>query len=122
MAHHIVIPIIIIIVLIIILIATGYISDPIIDIPSFAIVGFLTYRIFYVIIKTRKRNLYSYNGKIGKALEDIPKGKEGYILIEGEYWRAIAEEPISSGDEVIVVGMQDLKLIVRKNKNNEVII
>ncbi|MDT7901793.1 MAG: NfeD family protein [Acidianus sp.] len=122
MAHHIVIPIIIILVLVIVLIATGYISDPIIDIPSFAIVGFLTYRIFYVIIKTRKRNLYSYTGKIGKALEDIPKGKEGYILIEGEYWRAIAEEPINSGDEVIVVGMQDLKLIVRKNKNNEVII
>ncbi|BDC18371.1 NfeD family protein [Acidianus sp. HS-5] len=122
MVHYIVIPIIIIIVLIIILVITGYISDPIIDIPSFAIIGFLSYRIVYVIIKTRKRNLYSYKGKIGKAVDDIPKGKEGYVLIEGEYWKAIAEEPIVSGDEVVVIGMQDLKLIVRKNKNNEVII
>ncbi|ARM74974.1 NfeD family protein [Acidianus manzaensis] len=121
MVAHIVIPIVVIIVLIIVLVVTGYISDPIIDIPSLAIIGFLSYRMFYVIIKTRKRNLYSYVGKSGKAVDDIKAGHTGYVIVEGEYWKAIAKEDIASGDEVTVIGMQDLNLIVKK-KSNEVII
>lgn len=121
MASHAVIPVIIILVLIIVLVLTGYIADPIIDIPSLAIIGFLTYRIFYVIVKTRRRNMFTYIGKIGKAVEDIKAGHIGYVLIEGEYWKALANEDIKQGDEVIVVAMKNLILIVKK-KTNEVII
>ncbi|AWR96495.1 NfeD family protein [Acidianus sulfidivorans JP7] len=120
MAAHIIIPIIIIIVLIIILVVTGYIADPIIDIPSLAIIGFLSYRMMYVIVKTRKRNLFTYIGKTGKAVDDIKAGKIGYVIVEGEYWKAIAKEDIAKGDDIIVVGMQDLNLVVKK-KSNEVI-
>lgn len=120
-ASHIVVPVIIIVILIIVLVLTGYISDPIIDIPSLAIIGFLSYRMFYVIIKTRKRNFYTYLGKTGKAVDDIKAGQIGYVQIEGEYWRAFANEDIAKGDEVIVIGMKNLTLIVKK-KTNEVII
>jgi len=82
-AHPVAITLIIIAVLIAILVITGYISDPIIDIPTLALLGFLTYRVINVVIKTRGRNLYSYEGKIGKAVDDIKSGQEGYVIVEG---------------------------------------
>ncbi|BBL46708.1 serine protease [Metallosphaera sedula] len=120
-AHAYVIPVIIILVLIIALILTGYIYDPIVVVPSLAIIGFLSYRIVYVIAKTRKRNLYTYKGKIGKAMEDIPKGKLGYVLVEGEYWEAVALEDIKKDETVVVEDMRDLKLLVKKNINETVV-
>nr|WP_275691963.1 NfeD family protein [Metallosphaera sedula] len=120
-AHAYVIPVIIILVLIIALILTGYIYDPIVVVPSLAIIGFLSYRIVYVIAKTRKRNLYTYKGKIGKAMEDIPKGKVGYVLVEGEYWEAVALEDIKKDETVVVEDMRDLKLLVKKNINETVV-
>ncbi|TRM73923.1 serine protease [Sulfolobus sp. E1] len=114
MAHPVAITIIIIVILIAVLVITGYISDPIIDIPSLALLGFLTYRVINVVIKTRGRNLYSYEGKIGKALEDMKVGKEGYVLVEGEYWQAIALEDIKKGEDIVVVKREGLKLIVKK--------
>ncbi|AKV75276.1 MULTISPECIES: NfeD family protein [Metallosphaera] len=121
MAHGYVIPVIIILVLIIALILTGYIYDPIVVVPSVAIIGFLSYRIVYVIAKTRKRNLYTYKGKIGKAIEDIPKGKMGYVLVEGEYWEAVALEDIKKDETVVVEDMRDLKLLVKKNINETIV-
>ncbi|ABP94872.1 protein of unknown function DUF107 [Metallosphaera sedula] len=120
-AHGYVIPVIIILVLIIALILTGYIYDPIVVVPSVAIIGFLSYRIVYVIAKTRKRNLYTYKGKIGKAIEDIPKGKMGYVLVEGEYWEAVALEDIKKDETVVVEDMRDLKLLVKKNINETIV-
>nr|WP_216604124.1 NfeD family protein [Acidianus sp. RZ1] len=102
------------IVLIIILVITGYISDPIVDIPSIALLGFLSYRITYVIIKTRKRSLYEYVGKVGKAIEDIGPSKTGYVIVNGEYWKATSSDTIVAGDEIVVIGMQELKLVVKK--------
>ncbi|AAY81614.1 NfeD family protein [Sulfolobus acidocaldarius] len=114
MVVHDPVSIIIIVVVILALILTGQYANPIVAIPSLALVGFLLYRVVNVIWTTRRRNLYTYEGKIGRAVDDISPGKEGYVLIEGEYWRAISNEPISKGDEVIVIGMQNLKLIVKK--------
>ncbi|MEM0362532.1 MAG: NfeD family protein [Sulfolobaceae archaeon] len=118
MAHSVAITLIIIVVLIIVLVITGYISDPIIDIPTLALLGFLTYRVIDVTIRTRKRNLYTYEGKIGIAIEDIKNGEEGYIIIEGEYWKALALEDIKKNDEVVVVKRDGLKLIVKRRARN----
>ena len=118
MVSHIVIPLIIIAVVIAALILTGQYADPIVAIPSMVIVGFISYRIGYVIYKTRRRNFFSYVGKIGKATENIPIGGEGYIMIEGEMWKAIAEDQISEGDKVIVIRMEGLKLRVKKYSEN----
>lgn len=120
-AHAYVIPVIIILVLIIALILTGYISDPVVVVPSLALIGFLSYRMIYVIAKTRKRNLYTYRGKVGKAMDDIPKGKIGYVLVEGEYWEAIALEDIKKDETVVVEDMRDLKLLVKRNINETVV-
>ncbi|MEM0169713.1 NfeD family protein [Metallosphaera sp.] len=121
MAHGYVIPVIIILILIIALIVTGYIYDPLVVIPSVAIIGFLAYRMFYVIVKTRKRNIYTYKGKIGKAIDDIPRGKIGYVVLEGEYWEALALDDIRKGDTVKVEDMRDLKLIVKRNIDETIV-
>ncbi|QKR00471.1 NfeD family protein [Metallosphaera tengchongensis] len=121
MAHAYVIPVIIIIVLIIALILTGYISDPIVVVPSLAIIGFLSYRMIYVIAKTRKRNLFTYQGKTGKAVDDIKRGEAGYVIVDGEYWEAIALEDIRKGEEIKVEGMRDLKLLVKKRVDEAII-
>lgn len=119
MVSHVVIPLIIIVIVIAALVLTGQYADPIVAIPVMGIVGFISYRIGYVIYKTRKRNFFTYVGKVGKARDNIPKGGEGYVLIEGELWKAIAEEPISEGDKVIVVKMEGLKLRVKKFIEND---
>jgi len=118
MVSHIVIPLIILVIVIALLVITGQYANPIVAIPSLAIVGFISYRVGYVIYKTRNRNLFSYVGKIGKAIENIPKGGEGYVMIEGELWKAIAEEPVTEGDKVIVTRMEGLKLRVKKYSEN----
>lgn len=119
MAHPVVITIIIIVILIAILVITGYISDPIIDIPTLFILGFLLYRTTRTLIKSRHLQYYSYKGKIGRALEDIKENGEGYIIVDGEWWRARALEDIKKGDEVEVLDRKDLTLIVRKKRKEE---
>ncbi|MDT7876150.1 MAG: NfeD family protein [Sulfolobaceae archaeon] len=114
MVSHIAIPVIIIVVVILLLVLTGQYQNPIVAVPSLAIVGYISYRIFYVIWKTRGRNLYTYIGKIGKAVDDLVPGKEGYVIVEGEYWKAISDEYIAKDEEIIVVGMDNFKLIVKK--------
>lgn len=115
MAGHVAIPVIIIVVVILLLVLTGQYADPIVAVPSLAIAGYLSYRVFYVIWKTRGRNYYTYVGKVGKALENLEPGKEGYILVEGERWLAISDEPVAEGERVVVVGIEGLKLRVRRS-------
>ncbi|BCU68696.1 serine protease [Sulfolobales archaeon HS-7] len=116
MVAHIVIPIIVIAVVIALLILTGYYADPLIDIPSLAIVGFFSYRMFYVISKTRKRNIYKYEGLEGIAVDDIKRGEEGYVRVNGELWKAISTEDISRGERIEVVSRQGMTLIVKKRQ------
>lgn len=68
-----------------------------------------------IISARRRRSLVNnYIGKVGIATEDIRKGKEGYINIEGELWRATSDEDIERGMEVIVIDQQGFKLKVKK--------
>ncbi|MEM4522229.1 MAG: nodulation protein NfeD [Nitrososphaeria archaeon] len=50
----------------------------------------------------------------GRAVDDILPGKKGYVVVGGEYWQAISDEEIRSGDTVIVVGREGGVLKVRK--------
>jgi len=77
--------------------------------------------IIYKIVKVRKKPSFEWRlkGKIGKAVTDITPGKEGFVLVEGEYWKATSSEHISKGEEVIVIDRRGLLLIVsKKNKDS----
>lgn len=53
-------------------------------------------------------------GEIGEAISDLEPG--GQIRVHGELWNAESPEgPVSKGGKVIVTGISNLKLIVRKS-------
>jgi len=120
MALSAVIPIIIIAVVIGLLVVTGFISDPVVDVPAFVILGFVTYRLTNTLIKTRGMNPYKYEGLKAKANEDIKGGTEGYVLLNGELWKAIPEQDLKKGDLVVVVKKEGLTLYVRKMEQQNV--
>ncbi len=62
-----------------------------------------------------KRKLKPHPEGIGRAVDDLTPDKGGYVIVEGEYWKAKSKEgKIPSGSKVEVVGYEDGVLIVRK--------
>lgn len=53
-------------------------------------------------------------GKVAVARTDIEADKGGYVLIDGELWKAISEEKIEKGQKVEVVEAEGLTLKVKK--------
>ena len=53
----------------------------------------------------------------GVALDDIAPGKEGYVRIKGELWRATSDEEIKAGEKVEVVGRKEGVLVVRRRQD-----
>jgi membrane-bound serine protease (ClpP class) len=51
-------------------------------------------------------------GRSGEAITDL--APEGWVLIQGERWRARAAEPVSKGEPIEVVSGEGLRLQVRK--------
>ena len=43
-------------------------------------------------------------------------GKEGWVIVEGERWRARADRPLSKGDRVRVIEVDGLVLVVKQAK------
>ncbi|HJR59456.1 MAG TPA: nodulation protein NfeD [Vicinamibacterales bacterium] len=52
--------------------------------------------------------------EIGRALTAIDPGGTGRVQTHGEIWTATADEPIAEGDRVQVVGVNGLRVSVRK--------
>ena len=53
-------------------------------------------------------------GERGLALEPITPGASGRVRVHGEIWNAVADEPIASGDRMVVTRVDGLTLMVRK--------
>lgn len=53
-------------------------------------------------------------GEVGRAAGDIAPGSEGKVFIDGEYWNAVSDEDIKTGEEVRVVSVDGLHLKVSK--------
>lgn len=82
-----------------------------------ASMGAATAMVVYKVLHARKPKPYiwSLESKKGIALESIKKGETGFVMIEGEYWKAIAEDDISKGDRVVVVSKEGPLIKVRKH-------
>ncbi len=74
--------------------------------------GFVIYKV--VQAKRRKPTYFTMVGKVGKAVDDISAGSEGFVIVEGEYWKAISRDDVKKGDTVIVEGMEGTRLVVKK--------
>ncbi|MEM6414642.1 MAG: nodulation protein NfeD [Pseudomonadota bacterium] len=49
-----------------------------------------------------------------EGIVDDWNGKEGWVIVEGERWRARSDKPLSPGDRVRVIEMDGLVLVVRQ--------
>ena len=64
----------------------------------------------------KKSNTERLIGLKAKVTEDIDPHKIGTIKVNGEVWKAISNEEISEGEEVEIIGIEGVKLRVKKNK------
>lgn len=91
------------------------VSLGLIAVTALSLVGFAGFLLGAVVKAHRRRAVTgkeSLEGAIGTALTDLKP--EGIVLVEGERWKAESLEPIEAGNRVIIVGIEGLKLKVRK--------
>lgn len=62
----------------------------------------------------KKSNTERLIGLKAKATEDIDSHKIGSIEVNGEIWKAISDEMIAEGEEVEIIGIEGVKLKVKK--------
>ncbi len=81
-----------------------------------AIMGVFTVYVVYKVLEVRKRQpiVWSITGKIGETVDDLEPGKPGFIIVEGEYWKAISNEFVPRGSKVKVLRKEGPVLYVEK--------
>ncbi|MCE4612346.1 MAG: nodulation protein NfeD [Desulfurococcales archaeon] len=86
-----------------------------------AVLGSFTGFVVYKVMKVRKRrpDTWTLMNAQGRATEEIRKGEEGFVFVEGEYWKAKSLDDLKPGDPVVVVGKDGPILLVRKAKRGE---
>lgn len=77
-----------------------------------AFTGLIIYKV--VKLKRSKPTKFTPEGKVGRAVDNIGPGEPGFVLVDGEYWKAISDEEISAGSKVKVVAMDGTALIVKR--------
>ncbi len=78
-----------------------------------SLMAFILYKV--VQAKRRRVTLFELEGKIGRTVDRIPAGGEGFVIVEGEYWKACSDEDIEPNSPVVVVGRRGSLLIVKKH-------
>jgi membrane-bound serine protease (ClpP class) len=97
-----------------ILIASSWLDEAMLGIAAAGIfagsvVGFI---IFKALRTAKRRPVPMVPATTGRAIEDIPKGSEGYAVIGGEYRRVMAVKDVKQGQRLRVVGKQDNVFLV----------
>jgi membrane-bound serine protease (ClpP class) len=68
-----------------------------------------------VVQAQRKRPVTGAEGLVGaRGKVESELRPDGWVLVEGERWRAVAQEPVSAGETVSVEAVEGLLLRVRK--------
>ena len=80
-----------------------------------AFVGVLTAFIVYKVVQARKAKpiVWEITGARGRAVDKIGPGRPGFVMVEGEYWKAVSDEEIEPGEEVEIVEKLDYMVKVR---------
>ncbi|MFQ5466366.1 MAG: nodulation protein NfeD, partial [Thermodesulfobacteriota bacterium] len=82
--------------------------------------GFILFTMYYVLSLHRRGAVSGSEGLVGEtgsALDDFTERAghfEGKVFVAGEYWEAIAAEPIAEGDGIRVVEMEGLVLRISR--------
>ncbi len=80
--------------------------------------GFTAFTVYKVVrVRRAKPKIFTLEGKVGRAADRIEPGKYGYVVVEGEYWKATSDEHIEPGDEVAVISVKnDMTLVVKRHR------
>lgn len=83
-----------------------------------AIVGGLLAMVLFAVIGSRSHGPMIGGDAVRKreGVVDEWNGKEGWVIIEGERWRARSDKPLEPGDKVKVVDVDGLVVIVKQAK------
>ncbi len=81
-----------------------------------AVLGGFTAIATYKIIEAKRKKpvLGGFEGKTGKAVDNLSPGRQGFVLVEGEYWMAESLEEIRKGEKIVVVEKRGPILVVRR--------
>jgi membrane-bound serine protease (ClpP class) len=82
-----------------------------------AFAGFVILLVRLVIQAQRRRATTGVEGMVGlagRADTDLDAGAEGWVIVQGERWRATASEGVSRGDAVVVESIEGMQLQVRR--------
>ncbi len=76
--------------------------------------GLIAFKVIESQKETVKMGLEAIVGKHGYASDNIEPGDEGYVIIEGEYWKAVnvSNRAISKDEKIRVVSFRGLLLEV----------
>jgi membrane-bound serine protease (ClpP class) len=56
-----------------------------------------------------------FAGEVAEALDRLDP--EGYVLFQGEYWRAKAEETVEKGETVVILAKVETLLQVKRKQD-----
>jgi membrane-bound serine protease (ClpP class) len=74
-----------------------------------------TFLVRMVFEAQRRRPVTGAEGLVGlRAIADSDLEPEGWVLVQGERWRAAAEERVVRGEPLAIVSIEGLRLRVRK--------
>jgi membrane-bound ClpP family serine protease len=76
------------------------------------VVAIITYKSFKPQFFKPKIGIEAMIGKRGETV--TPLNPAGMVQIDGEYWKAVSQVPIEEGVMVETVGVEGLKLLVKK--------
>lgn len=79
-----------------------------------AVTAFVSYKVIKA--KMAQPYLWRFEGARGEAVDDISPNKPGFVIVEGEYWKAVSEEEIKKGEDVEVIEKVGAVLRVRRAK------
>ena len=67
--------------------------------------------LFWFILRGKKKSNYGVMGMVGKVVEIERWNKtEGQVLVNGELWRAVCDDPLSKGGKAIIINIGGLTL------------
>ncbi len=86
-------------------------------------IGFGAFFLFaaYKVVEVRRRKPmgWAMMGEVAKAVDDLEPGREGFVLYQGELWRAIASLPVKKGEKAKIVSKDGPVLRVSPTSNSD---
>ncbi len=79
-----------------------------------AVIVFVAYKLVKASIK--KTTVLQFAGQVAVAVDEIGLGKEGFVLFQGEHWKAESKSSIASGEKVRIISREGLTLVVEPIK------